>query len=294
MDYAIASRYLAGPARMYFREWLEGVLGSDLIGLQTEGDVTRFELMAALCGFAKVRGGVARGGRTVRVEAVPVGPSIPEVEVAGDEPMPALAGLPEGLPLVVGVERADYTKGIPERLQAIAQAYRTGARFAYIGLAAPTRVGLPAYEDLRRSVGIAAAEARVAAASCPFVQMDQGAPWEQVVSLLRRADVVFTSSHADGMNLVPLQAAIAQAGRSTGERAVAIAGRDSGVAQVHGCRSEGLVPVDPLDIHGMAATLVAAVERRLPPMSDGFVARVRVQDATAWATRFLSILDGAE
>jgi trehalose-6-phosphate synthase len=126
----------------------------------------------------------------------------------------------------------------------------------------------------------------------PFVQLQQVIAWPEVIAIQREADVVFTSSLADGMNLVPLQAAVAQSGRPPGERAVIIAGRDAGVSHaLAGFEKDGLAPVDPLNPLAMEKTLRRALVGRPGRISDRLVDHVFRHDAASWATAFLSDLE---
>ena len=105
---------------------------------------------------------------------------------------------------------------------------------------------------------------------------------------------MFTSSLADGQNLVPLQAAIAQSVRPARERGVIITGRDAGVASAYaGFEADGLAVVDPLDEGQMVRALGEALKARPGRISDRLIAEVRARDALAWATRFLKDLEDA-
>ncbi len=115
-----------------------------------------------------------------------------------------------------------------------------------------------------------------------------------MLALLREADVVFTASLADGMNLVPLQAAVAQSSRPAAERGVVLAGRDAGVSSAYaGFEEDGLVPFDPLKPEGATRVLLDALKGRPGRISDRLVAAVREHDAHAWGRNFLGALDGA-
>ncbi len=296
-DVDVAAPFLEGAAGDRFKELIRGILGADLAGFQSQPDVERFrEAAMRLCGAGFERDALRVEGRRVAMRAYPVGIGVDEVAVtAVDAPLPpSVAALKAtGLPLVVGLERADFTKGIPERLRTLARAYESGARFVYAGVAAPTREGVHAYMRLGAAIDQAADEARAAAerAGLPFVHLREAMAWPEVVAMQREADVVFTSSLADGMNLVPLQAAVAQAKRSPGHRAVVIAGRDAGVSQaLPGYEKDGLVPVDPLDAVAMADALREALAGRPGRISDRFVDHVFQHDARAWGTAFLSDL----
>ncbi|HKS91307.1 MAG TPA: trehalose-6-phosphate synthase, partial [Tepidiformaceae bacterium] len=299
-DLQVAAPYLAGDARQRFRQWVGGILAADLAGFQTEHDTRRFRAAVVALGLATERDGALWDGeRPIETGTFPVSIDTGEMETAAKTAeMPArfAEGRDANLPLVVGLERSDYTKGIPERLGAVAAAYRAGAHFAYIGVAAPTRGGVGAYARLDEVIASAAADAAEAAEAmeAPFVQLHEAIPWDQVVALQRDADVVFTSSLADGMNLVPLQAAIAQSVRPRDERGVVIAGRDAGVASVYGgFEQDGLAIVDPLNAPSMEDTLRGALEGRPGRISDRFIDAIKAHNAHVWATGFLSRLEGA-
>ena len=294
----VAEPSLPPPARARFGEWLAGILGADLAGVQTEADADRLrEAAERLCG-ARVEGPDLRvDGRLVRIAAFPAG--IDAEALARQAPgasLPAAVPADPALPLVVGLERADYTKGVPERLAAVIAALESGARFAYAGFSAPTRAGVPAYDALQGECERLAAEASRLAAErgLPFVQSREALAWSEVLALLREATVVFTASLADGMNLVPLQAAIAQASRPAAERGVVLAGRDAGVSSAYAdFDGDGLVPFDPLNAGDATRALLDAIEGRPGRISDRLVAAVRERDAHAWGRTFLAALDGA-
>lgn len=283
-------------ARPFLARFVAGVLGADLAGFQAERDRTNFQAAATELFDATVEGpAITCDGHTTMTGVFPVGVNAGEVSgAAGGALPPAAATLTEAkLPLVAGLERADFTKGIPERLEAVARAYERGARFAYFGASSPTRQGVAIYEGFAEVIAEAAERAASAAsrAGCPFVQQSSSLTWPEVVAVLAAADVVFTPSLADGMNLVPLQAAIAQAPRL--QRGVILAGRDAGVCHAFGrYLGDGLEAVDPLDGEAMTAALIRAVAGELPPMSDQFVAAVADADAARWAEQFTAALGG--
>ena len=298
-DIETARPYLEPGGWAAFRKVVEGMLGADLIGFQTAADVDRFHRAALeMCGAAPLDGGVLHHGRRVRTAAFPVGIDIEDVlDVARKAPVSprVTAARAAGLPLVVGLERGDFTKGIPERLAALTRAFRRGARFAYLGIAAPTREGVRAYDALEAAVDLALTHARAAAASAggTFSHVRANVGWEDVVALQRDADVVFTSSLSDGQNLVPLQAAIAQSLRPPESRAVILTGRDAGVASTFSRFGfDGLVAIDPLDEPAMAEAFCEALAGLPGRVSDRFIQDIRRRDAHAWATGFLAVLEG--
>ena len=289
---AVAEPYLPPPARARFAAWLDGVLGADLAGLQTEADADRLrEAAERLCGARAEGPDLRLNGRLVRVAAFPAG-----VDADALAKQAPAAPFPPALPLVVALDRADYTKGVPERLAAVGAAIAGGARFAHAGFSAPTRAGVPAYDALQAECDRLAAEvaALAAARGLPFVQSRAALPREETLALLREAAVVFTSSLADGMNLVALQAVMAQASRPPDRRAVVLAGRDAGVAAAYaGFEKDGLAPFDPLDPEAATRALLEALAGRPGRVSERLVAAVRERDAHAWGAAFLAALAAA-
>ncbi len=298
-DLTIVERVAGGAGLARLLDWTRGVLGADLVGLQSPADAARFAAMAGATG-ARVRrpGELDVEGRSVRFGAYPVGIDADDVaRVAARAPgYGILSSLKGDAPVVAGLEREDYTKGIPERLQAMAALWSAGRRFHYVGLASPTREGVPGYERFRAALDAALRMAVAAAerAGCTCIQEPAALQWEEVVAVLRDSDIVCTSSLADGMNLVPLQAAIAQSVKPAAERGVITMGRDTGAASAYaGFEDDGLVVVDPFDTATFSRTLAAAVAGRTARVSDRLVAAVRAGDAAAWAEGFLRDLGGA-
>jgi trehalose-6-phosphate synthase len=295
-DVALPLLDAAGVERL--RQWLAGMLGADLVGVQTRGDAARLRLLvAALLDCEHDASGFTVRGRRVRTGVFPVGVDAVEIErEAETAPVPpaALELRARGLPLVVGLERLDLTKGIPERLAAVATAFERGERFAYFGVTAPHRPGVGGYERLDTAVDAASARAEDAAARAggAAVLCREALAWPDVLGLLRAADVVFTSSLADGMNLVPLQAVAAQASLPEAARAVVISGRDTGTAAIFGgTGADGLVVVDPFDSEAMVGALRGAIRGEPGRISASLVEAVRRRDVYAWARSFRETLE---
>jgi trehalose 6-phosphate synthase len=278
------------------REMVWGMLGADLVGLQSARDAERFRSAAVeLCGAAMSGECVQIDDRKVVVGAYEIGIDAGEVLAMASSPTPSEAAevLDHPRPLVVGLERSDYTKGIPERLHSIARTYRRGVAFTYVGIAAPTRAGVLGYEQLEHAIDDAAEDAERAAKEigAHFLQIRRAIAWNVVVALQREADVVFTSSLADGMNLVPLQAALAQSLRPPESRAVIISGRDAGVSQAYAdFEHDGLVATDPLAADELDVAFDEALRGLPGRVSDRLIKSIEERDSRAWATRFLTDL----
>jgi trehalose 6-phosphate synthase len=130
-----------------------------------------------------------------------------------DEELTALA---ERYTLLLGVDRLDYTKGIPERLEGIDRFFEQHPEYrgkvVYVGIMSPTRDAVPAYQDLRTQVETRAKEinARWAQGDWrPLRMRFNGAARENVMDLYRRARVCLVTPLDDGMNLVSKEFVVA-------------------------------------------------------------------------------------
>ncbi len=100
------------------REVLRGLLGADLIGFHSQGYVRNFlDSAERLLGVRIDRDAqlIEYAGRTVRVGAFPLGIDFDLFDARARAVAPPD---PSDVRVVLGVDRLDYTKGIPERIRA--------------------------------------------------------------------------------------------------------------------------------------------------------------------------------
>ena len=144
------------------RTLTEGLLGADVIGFHTDEYVQNFLEAAARVPEAQVsEGRVCYRKRDVRIEAHPIGVDTAHFQrLAGDTAVrDEAAKLREDLHsefMLLGVDRLDYTKGVPERLLAFEQflelypEYR--GRVTLFQISSPSRTRVESYRELKRSV----------------------------------------------------------------------------------------------------------------------------------------------
>jgi trehalose 6-phosphate synthase len=278
---------------------LDGLLASDIVGLQTPDDCRNFIDTVESCLAAeidRVEGEVTFGGHTTRVRAYPVGVDwsaptvcdVPAVAVCRDRVWRDLQ-LPEGVRLGVGVDRLDYTKGINEKFLAVERLLEREAglcgRFVFVQVAEPSRECLPAYRALRAEI-VATSErinARFGSGSYrPIVLLERHHEPAEVYRLYRAADFFYVGSLHDGMNLVAKEFVCAR----SDDRGVLVLSRFAGAAQQ---LREALI-VNPQAIDGAALALAEALcmpeaeqSRRMLKMR----ATVSAFDSQWWAEQLL-------
>lgn len=145
-------------------EFIKGLLNCEFIGFHTESYVRNFLLSAReICGVTidATRGLIFGPERTVRVGAVPIGIDWREFEKIASQPgvVRKAVGIRSdigGEYVIIGVDRMDYTKGIPERLMAIEYLLEQWPdykeKLTFVQVAVPSRTDVAAYRSLRRQI----------------------------------------------------------------------------------------------------------------------------------------------
>ncbi len=215
-----------GPDIFSILPWAREVLGAmlefDLVGFHTHGYVANFTACAAsLLGSVAGPHVVEHSGHFTSVEAFPIG-ILPES--FQEAPEPALVAEIQDLTrslgstrLVLGVDRLDYTKGIPERLLAFGRLLELypewRGRVSLIQISVPSRADIPEYVEQRASVeGIVG---RVNGQFgephwVPIRYLYRGYSRAHLSRLYRAAHVGYVTPLRDGMNLVAKEYVAAQ------------------------------------------------------------------------------------
>ncbi|MBI4161322.1 MAG: trehalose-6-phosphate synthase [Acidobacteria bacterium] len=200
-------------------EILQGMLGADLVGFHVQHHCNNFLDTVDRMLEARIdweRFGVWQGGRLTHVRPFPIsvqgweerGVPAGEELAARLEQLRAEYKLGDAL-VAVGVDRIDYTKGIPDRIRAVARFLEANpawiGRFVFVELGAPSRLHIKRYRDLVTEVEALADEVnwRFQTDSWkPILFLRDHHPPETVYAWLRLADLCIVSSLHDGMNLV--------------------------------------------------------------------------------------------
>ena len=248
-------------------ELLLGMLGADLIGFHTQYYCNNFLETVDRALEARIdweRFSVTRGDHTTYVKPFPISVA---PEFVDDPPRVSRPELLRRLGisaefLGLGVERIDYTKGLPERLSALQFFFETypqyRERLVFVQLAAPSRSTINRYQEIQREV-----EEKVRELN----QMFQTTTWRPVLYLkahhehrdiwayYRHADFCMVTSLHDGMNLVAKEFVSVR----DDEDGALILSRFAGAS--HELR-DALI-VNPYDLTGMAEAIRTALE--MPP-----------------------------
>lgn len=283
------------------KDLLDGMLGNDLLGFHTQYHCNNFletvdrtlECRIDWDKFAVTRGGLET---VVRPFPISVDPDLPgqylddgwEKRAAAFRRRFRLADRP----LLVGVDRVDYTKGIPERLRAVDRLLdkhpELRGQFHFLQVGAPSRTHLSTYRDLNDEVRTLAEQINWRHQTRgwkPIVFVHEHYGPAEITLLYRMAAGCVVSSLHDGMNLVAKEFVAAR----PDERGVLVLSRFTGAAK----ELTDAVLVNPFDLDELAAGLYAALtmpaeeqERRMRRMR----AQVLDHNIYRWAGTFLSAI----
>jgi trehalose 6-phosphate synthase len=251
------------------RAILKGLLGNHLLGFHTRRHVLNFlACVADLLPSAKadVKTGVVRyRGRKTTVRAYPISIDVKTIQDYAAKPTVnevsrrfRRAHLPPGGQLILGVDRADYTKGIPHRLSAFGRLLEEHPelknRVTLVQIAVPSRSDIAEYQDLEREI-----QALVAGINRkyetfdwrPIVHIRDSLDMTTLVAWYRAADICIVSPVQDGMNLVAKEYVAAHEGRL----GVLLLSHFAGAAE----ELDGALLINPYDEASLARTLHTAL-----------------------------------
>lgn len=241
------------------------------------------------------------GERQTTVVSVPIGVDYDRIQsIAADPALPAeqqrlteLLGLRADI-IGLGVDRLDYTKGIPERLAALdAMMQRRPelrGRLTFVQVGVPSRSELESYAAIEAEINrlVADVNSRNAVPGGAPLVCYHRAPLTafSLVALYRLAHFCVVSSLRDGMNLVAKEFVAAR----DDEEGVLVLSVLAGAAQE---LDEALI-INPYDIEGFASVLEKAVDLPQEERRSRMRAMRRVvagRDVFGWAS---DILEGLE
>ena len=286
------------------RELLAGLLANDLLAFQVERDRRNFLLAVEdeLGAEVEADGASVRfKGRSTTVVSVPIGVDYDRIQgVVSDEFLDAqqaelrhMFGLAGDNIVGVGVDRLDYTKGIPERLEAIDRVLTAARSARALHLRAGRRALAFRARKLRRDrvgdrseSGGSECQTRRSGRRAAHLLSQESARPSELVALYRMAHFCVVSSLADGMNLVAKEFVASR----DDEDGVLVLSALAGAAEE---LREALI-INPYDVDGFANALTRAIdmdpeERRLRMRAMRRI--VAGRNVFSWAS---DILEGLE
>ena len=277
-------------------EILEGLLGADLIGFHTFDYARHFlESVRRVLGYEHTLGQITLGNHAVKVDTFPMGIDYQKFSQAPEQKEVQLSisklseNIKESYKVILSIDRLDYTKGIPERLEAFDNFLDRNPNYkgkvVFIVVAVPSRIEVEHYRLLKEQVDNLAGRINGKHGTIgwtPIWYMYRSFDFTELTALYSIADVLFLTPLRDGMNLVAKEYVATR----KNEDGVLILGEMAGTAKELG---EALI-INPNDLQGTSNALKAAIKmpideqkRRMKSMQG----RLERYDVKRWAHDFI-------
>jgi len=297
-----------GPARKYklmrvlpnHRDLAEALCAYDLVGFQTKSDLHGFcDYLLRWAGAEDLGHGVLRAfGRIVRAQVFPIGidaAAVAEKAAAADASR-YMRRLRQSLgerTLMIGVDRLDYSKGLPARFAAFGELLETypetRGRIVFMQIAPPSRSEVPEYQEIRRTLAASAGHINGRYGEfdwTPLRYINKSFSHRVLTGFFRAARIGLVTPLRDGMNLVAKEYVASQPADDPG---VLVLSCFAGAAQELG----EAVLVNPHDIEGMADGIRQGLTMSLGERKErwtAMMATIEHNDITRWRETFVAAL----
>jgi trehalose 6-phosphate synthase len=250
---------------------LRALLQFDLIGFQTRRDLRNFlgcvrRVMSDVRVVPRRELQLVRfENREIRLGHFPIGIDFDSFEkgAKSDDVVRRAQNLRAGFrdrQLILGVDRLDYSKGIPERLRAFRDALERypelRGRVVLIQVVVPSRVEIPRYHEFKQRIDRLVGDINGHFSTSDWLPVQyhfRGLDREDLLAHYRACDMAFVTPLKDGMNLVAKEYCACR----TEENGVLILSQFAGAAEQ--LKSAALL-VNPYDVEQMADAILKAFQ----------------------------------
>ncbi|KAF1691998.1 alpha,alpha-trehalose-phosphate synthase (UDP-forming) [Pseudoxanthomonas koreensis] len=276
----------------------------DLLGFQTRRDCDRFQSYVRLYGGGRIVGTdvlEAPGGRRFRTGAFPISIDTAHIarQAAAAVNKPAVRALRTSLSgrmMAIGVDRLDYSKGLPERFHGFERYLQRHpgqkGSLTYLQIAPVSRGDVGEYQLLRNQLEQIAGHINGAHAApdwTPLRYVNRNFPHPTLTGFYRGARVGLVTPLRDGMNLVAKEYVAAQDPQDPGVLVLSLL---AGAA----LEMKEALQVNPHDLDGVADAIATAATMPLAQRRERWQAMyeyLRLHDIHAWRRDYLQALESA-
>ena len=275
------------------RELARMLTAYDLIGVQTQADVANLldYMSNGVDGRIVPDGRVRVFERLVSIASFPVG--IDMTEFAKAKRSASLAQARSPVSRIIGVDRLDYTKGLPQKFKAFGRLLDTCPNYqrqvVLTQIAPPTRESVEAYSDIRHELETLAGSINGRLGDLDWVPIHyicRSTPRRRLGDVYRSSRVCMVTPLRDGMNLIAKEYVAAQ---DIADPGVLILSKFAGAAE----QMTAALIVNPYSIEETAEAIRAALEMTLTERCErhgALLAGLQKHDAAAWSQSFLEHL----
>ena len=281
------------------------LLSYDLIGFQSDEWLSSFVHYCETELGAQVdheTGRISHEGRQTTARAYPIGIDWDHFQTQGRKPEAEaaekrfLASI-RGRTGMIGVDRLDYSKGLPERIDGIGRffdEYPERTRdLVFVQIAPPSREDVESYQNIRNLLEQKTGQingARSEVDIVPIRYVNRGYSHAELYGFFRAAKIGLVTPLRDGMNLVAKEYVAAQDPEDPG---VLVLSEFAGAAHQLGCNGKGALLVNPHSPDALAGTIGKALDMPLEERKSRYqamVTTVREDNVKRWTANFCNDL----
>ncbi|HCD89653.1 MAG TPA: bifunctional alpha,alpha-trehalose-phosphate synthase (UDP-forming)/trehalose-phosphatase, partial [Algoriphagus sp.] len=197
------------------RELLEGVCGADLIGFHTYDDMRHFlSAVGRITGMSSESGYIQAENRIINVDSFPMG--IDYDKFAKQAKSKKTQNIVKEFrkqvadqKLIITIDRLDYSKGIPQRLEAFNKLLKDHkelhGKVSMIMIVVPSRDKVQSYKELKEEIDLLVGRMNSDYSTLNWVPVHyfyRGFPFEELSAFYSMSDIALVTPLRDGMNLV--------------------------------------------------------------------------------------------
>jgi trehalose 6-phosphate synthase len=286
------------------RELVAALCAYDLVGFQTVSDLHGFrDYLLRWAGGADLGEGAFQAfGRRVRAGVFPVGIDVDAIAAQADAAdksrhMRRLRDSIRDRVLLIGVDRLDYSKGLPARFDAYScmlENYpQARGRTVFMQIAPPSRADVPEYREIRRELEAAAGNINGRYAEfdwTPLRYLNKSFHHRILTGFYRAARIGLVTPFRDGMNLVVKEYLASQDPEDPGMPVLScFAGAAHELAEA--------IIVNPFDREGVAEAILQGLDMPVTERRErwhAMMTTLRRNDANAWRRHFIEALAAVE
>jgi trehalose 6-phosphate synthase len=293
-----ASVFLSLP---HHRELMRAMLSYDVIGFQTDEDLSNFaDYLSRELGLNGVDGVYSIGQRTLQLATFPIGIDAKKfaeraAKAAVRPDISRLRASLQGAKLAIGVDRVDYSKGLANRLHAFDRMLLSHPllkrEVSLLQIAVPSRGQIDAYRRLQAELASLVSDINGRHGEVdwtPIRYLNKGFSQAKLAGFYRCAQVGLVTSLHDGMNLVAKEYVAAQ---NPSDPGVLVLSEFAGAAK----QLDAALLVNPNDIDGLAQAIsdafaMSGEERR--ERWNAMMKTLETSSLQAWFADFVGALSG--
>lgn len=280
---------------------VRALLAYDVLGLQTQRDCENMMALLETEGGERIANNKVRVmGREITVQAFPISidaqsyaklATTQEAQIAQARAEKLLNGRQQ----IIGVDRIDYSKGLPERFNGFKRLLEdypeNSGRVSFLQIAPPSRGTLDAYARIREELEQISGHVNGRFGDIDWVPIrftTRGQPRDALAGLYRASRVGLVTPLRDGMNLVAKEYVAAQ---NPDDPGVLVLSQFAGAAE----QMTQAVFVNPYSDGDVAEGIQTALRMEKAERLDRYQAlfeNLLVYDVNAWRKSYLDVLVG--